>query len=114
MQIARAELSPYAPTIRRVSLLARIMPLPVALNPPASLFPLPRAARCSEASTPRKRFVLSTFSVTIGTCDFHAWQSTGESDGQRGVANAILSLLFFLFFSFDTVVQTIPIITQNY
>lgn len=42
MQIARNYLSP---TIRRVSLLARIMPLPVALSPPhASVF-LPRDAR---------------------------------------------------------------------
>lgn len=93
MQIARNYLSP---TIRRVSLLARIMPLPVALSPPRSRVPLSCGGVTERACPMGTNYSFASSKKRIGTCCFHA--SRGKV--RRMAHSSGRKYIVFLSFSF--------------
>lgn len=83
MQIARNYLSP---TIRRVSLLARIMPLPVALSSPlASGLPALQCALPNVRAPYRDDFTLSFLRRSVSApAVFTHGRVRSQSDGRHG------------------------------
>lgn len=94
MQIARNYLSP---TIRRVSLLARIMPLPVALSPRS---PVPLFLRYRTSVPHGDDLVFRFFVEAYRHLLFSRIAKQGEADGTTRTIHCIpWSISFPLFFS---------------